>query len=106
MFPNRFHAGIVGKLQPGRKPKDVFPTYYRANTITAVQRQLRKHGFHGYAYRHIAEPNYLRFSRWSFAFGVFFHRWMPQLFWPVLFVFAKKLDDQPPAANLENGATT
>jgi SAM-dependent methyltransferase len=106
LFPNRMHAGVVARLQPGRKAKDVFPTYYRANTITAVKRQLRKHGFHGYVYRHIAEPNYLQFSRWSYAFGVFLHRWMPRLFWPALFVFAKKVDAQPVAANSVNGATT
>jgi SAM-dependent methyltransferase len=95
IVPNQFHAKVVGKLQPGRKSKDVFPTYYRANTITAMRRQLKKHGFHGYVYRHIAEPNYLRFSRWSYAMGVCLHRWLPAQFWPVLFVFAKRLGDNP-----------
>lgn len=96
IVPNQFHAGVVGKLQPGRKAKDVFPTYYRANTITTVRRLLKKHGFHGCVYRHIAEPNFLHFSRWSYAMGVHLHRWLPSLFWPVLFVFARRLQDKVP----------
>jgi SAM-dependent methyltransferase len=94
IVPNQYHAKVVGKLQRGRPAKDVFPTYYRANTVQAIKRQLKKHGFKGCVYRHIAEPNYLGFSRWSYAMGVYLHRWMPSLFWPVLFVFAKKITDE------------
>jgi len=93
IVPNQYHAKIVGKLQRGRQAKDGFPTYYRANTIQAMKRLLRKHGFEGCVYRHIAEPNYLMFSRWSYAIGVYIHRWLPSLFWPVLFVFAKRTGD-------------
>jgi SAM-dependent methyltransferase len=94
LVPNRYHAGVVGKLQRGREAKDVFPTYYRANTVSAMKRLLRKHGFYGCVYKHIAEPNYLTFSRWSYAMGVHLHRWMPSLFWPLLFVFAKRIGDE------------
>lgn len=96
MIPNRYHAKVVGMLQRGRQEKDVFPTHYRANTIRAMKRLLRKHGFHGCVYRHISEPNYLGFSRWSYAIGVRLHRWLPSLFWPVLFVYAKRIADGPP----------
>jgi hypothetical protein len=44
-------------------------------------------------YRHIAEPSYLGFSGWSYAMGVYLHRWLPSLFWPVLFVYAKRIGD-------------
>lgn len=93
IVPNRYHARVVSKLQRGREAKDVFPTYYRANTVSAMKRLMRKHGFRGCAYKHIAEPNYLAFSHWSYAVGVYLHRWMPSLFWPALFVFAKRLGD-------------
>jgi SAM-dependent methyltransferase len=92
IVPNRFHAQVVRKLQRNRQEKDIFPTYYRANTITSLKGQLKNHCFEGCAYRHIAEPNYLGFSRWSYAFGVRLHRWLPNLFWPVIFVFGRRVE--------------
>jgi SAM-dependent methyltransferase len=95
LVPNRFHVNVVNMVQPGREAKDVFPTYYRANTIRALKRLMKAHHFEGCVYRHIAEPNYLGFSRWSYAFGVYLHRWLPSPFWPVLFVFARRTADNP-----------
>jgi 2-polyprenyl-3-methyl-5-hydroxy-6-metoxy-1,4-benzoquinol methylase len=95
IIPNRFHAKVVGRLQPGRQAKDVFPTFYRANTIRSLRRLMKKHSFEGCVYRHIAEPNFLRFSHWSYALGVYLHRWLPAVFWPALFVFARRLGDHP-----------
>jgi SAM-dependent methyltransferase len=93
IVPNRLHAKVLRVIQPGRQGKDVFPTYYRANSVRAVRRLLKRHQFDGCVYRHIAEPNYLGFSRWSYAFGVHLHRWLPSLFWAVLFVFARRCED-------------
>jgi len=94
LVPNRFHGRIVEKVQPGRESKDVFPTYYRANTLRALRRLMAAHQFEGCVYRHIAEPSHLRFSRLAFAFGVFMHRWLPQAMWPVIFLFARRLDNE------------
>jgi SAM-dependent methyltransferase len=95
LVPNRMHADVVNLVQPGRQAKDVFPTYYRANSIRALKRLMKAHHFEGCVYRHIAEPNYLGFSRWSYAFGVYLHRWLPSPLWPVLFVFARRIADNP-----------
>lgn len=93
VVPNHMHAKVIGLVQPGRQALDVFPTYYRANTVNAVRRLLRDHQFSGCVYRHIAEPSYLGFSRLAYALGVYVHRWLPSLFWPVLFVFAQRAAD-------------
>jgi SAM-dependent methyltransferase len=90
VVPNRFHPSVVGKLQVGRQARDVFPTYYRANTVRSVRRLLKKHRFEGCVYRHNAEPSYLGFSRWSYALGVHLHRWLPSPLWAVIFVFARR----------------
>lgn len=90
LVPNRWHAKVVGYVQKGRAAKDVFPTYYRANTPRAIRRLLRQHGFEGCVYPHISEPSYFGFSRPIYAAGVYMHRWLPSLFWPVLFVFARR----------------
>lgn len=36
MVPNRHHAKVVARLQPGREAQDVFPTAYRMNTRKAI----------------------------------------------------------------------
>jgi SAM-dependent methyltransferase len=90
LIPNSRHAGVVNFVQPGRKAKDVFPTYYRANTIRSLKKLMKAHQFEGCAYRHIGEPNYLGFSQWTYAMGVYLHRWLPSPFWPALFVFARR----------------
>jgi 2-polyprenyl-3-methyl-5-hydroxy-6-metoxy-1,4-benzoquinol methylase len=92
LIPNRYHAKVVALVQPGRREIDVFPTYYRANTVRALRRLLRLHHFEGCVYRHISEPVYLGFSRWSYCLGVYLHRWMPAVFWPMLYVFARRTE--------------
>jgi len=94
IVPNHLHAKVVSWVQPGRQALDVFPTYYQANTKRAVRRLLRTHNFSGCVYPHIAEPNYLGFSRPLYAVGVYVHRWLPSLFWPMLFVFASRMADE------------
>lgn len=102
LVPNKFHANVVGYVQKGREAHDVFPTYYRANTKRAIRRLLREHGFSGYVYPHIAEPSYLGFSRPLYALGVVAHRWLPPLFWPVYYVFARRLGVQGVDARVAN----
>lgn len=99
IVPNRLHAKVISIVQPGREAKDVFPTYYRANTIRAIRRLLKDHQFEGVVYPHIAEPAHLSFSRWSYGLGVCMHRWLPPLFWQVLFVFARRTGDLPKEAS-------
>jgi 2-polyprenyl-3-methyl-5-hydroxy-6-metoxy-1,4-benzoquinol methylase len=93
LIPNRLHAKVIGFVQPGRKAHDVFPTYYRANTRRALLRLLKAHQFEGCVFRHISEPSYLGFSRWTYALGVYLHRWLPAALWTGLFVFARRIAD-------------
>jgi ubiquinone/menaquinone biosynthesis C-methylase UbiE len=99
IVPNRLHGKVVEKVQPGREEKDVFPTYFRANTLRSLRRLLAAYGFEGCVYRHIAEPNYFRFSRTAYGLGMILHRFLPSPMWPVLYLFARRLDDNQSAAN-------
>jgi SAM-dependent methyltransferase len=38
LVPNRLHSRSLTRLQPDRQPGDVFPTRYRVNTMTAIDR--------------------------------------------------------------------
>lgn len=40
MVPNRHHAKVVGRMQPRRVERDVFPTAYRMNSRKAIARLL------------------------------------------------------------------
>jgi len=68
-IPNRFHARVVGRVQVSRDEEDVFPTFYRANTASALRRLLRRHGMSGVVMRAEAEPNYFRFSPLLYRIG-------------------------------------
>jgi SAM-dependent methyltransferase len=91
LIPNRLHAKVISMVQPFRAERDIFPTYYRANTVRELKRLLKDHQFAGCAYRHINEPSYLMFSPWAFSFGVFMHRWLPQFLWTLIFMFGRRL---------------
>ncbi len=93
LIPNRLHSKVLSIIQPGRQERDVFPTFYRANTPRALQRLIRAHGFKGCVYRHIAEPNYFLFSAFLYGFAVHVHRWLPSIFWPATIIFARRIKD-------------
>lgn len=38
-LPRRFHGSVLARLQPDRRPEDIFPTAYQLNSV----RQVRRH---------------------------------------------------------------
>jgi SAM-dependent methyltransferase len=60
LIPNRFHARVLRRVHPTsqRRESDVFPTYYKLNTL----RELRKHfptaRFEHFSYLFNGEPTY------------------------------------------------
>lgn len=90
LIPDRFHAKLVGVLQDARKPEDVFPKFYRCNTIHTIRRLFRAHNFEGVVYGFESEPAYFSFS--SFVYGIFtyLHPLTPPYFRTILYLFARK----------------
>jgi ubiquinone/menaquinone biosynthesis C-methylase UbiE len=74
LTPYRFHQKLVSKIF-GVREDDVFPTFYRANTRTSIDRALRGAGF---AVRELDTinhyPAYLMFSPMLFRVGVVYER--------------------------------
>jgi SAM-dependent methyltransferase len=91
MIPSRYHANILKKVQPGRKQDEVFPTYYKCNTIRKLRKILTRHDFEGVIYGFEPEPGYLKFSGLAYFLGVLHQRYAPKFMKPVIFVFAKKV---------------
>jgi len=91
LIPNRLHGKVVAFAQNGRKEEDVFPTFYRCNSIGKLKRMLRKHGFADrVVYGYEAEPSYMSFSWLAYFFGVVHQKFVPSCFRATLFVFARK----------------
>lgn len=90
LVPNRKHASVLAKAKPGLAEADIFPTFYRCNTISAVQHALTRNGFDAVVYGYEAEPTYLAFSKIVYALGVLHQKFAPGLLKPAIFAFAKR----------------
>lgn len=70
LIPNRFHAAIVKRVE-GREEEDTFPTAYRTNTRSAVERLTRQSGLTLEAFDYLSQyPNYLLFNGALFFLGM------------------------------------
>ncbi len=90
IIPNRRHARVLEVAQKDRKEMDVFPTYYRVNTVWAMRRVLKRAGLEGVVYGYEAEPSYLQFSALAYVVGRYLHAFTPSALRTCLFVFARK----------------
>jgi SAM-dependent methyltransferase len=90
LVPDRLHARVLHRIQPGRRKDDVYPTVYRCNSRRKLQRALEKHGFVSVVQTHDAEPAYLAFSRVLYILGVLHQRYAPRAMRQTLFAFATK----------------
>ncbi|MER3399826.1 MAG: hypothetical protein C4313_01605 [Thermoflexus sp.] len=73
-LPARLRPLLVGRLYR-RSPRDIFPTFYRANTPRALRRMLQEAGLICEAWEAVEDPTYLAFHPWLFALAVLWERW-------------------------------
>jgi SAM-dependent methyltransferase len=89
LIPNDLHIGVLSRLQPGRKPEDVFPTRYAMNTRKHLRRLFDGQAVH--VYGHVNEPTYFGRSSttvWHLAAGL--GRLTPPRLAPTLMIFVQK----------------
>ena len=91
LIPNRRHAQVLAKAKAGLCAEDVFPTFYRCNSLPAVRSALRRHEFAGVVFGYEAEPSYLAFSRLAYALGVLHQKLAPGIFRAAIFAYGKKI---------------
>jgi SAM-dependent methyltransferase len=60
LIPNRFHARVLSRVHPTsqRRDSDVFPTFYRLNTLRALRRHFPTMHFEHFSYFFNGEPTY------------------------------------------------
>lgn len=74
LVPNRFHARIVKKVE-GREEEDTFPTEYKTNTRSDVERLAALSGLKVESFDYLNQyPNYLMFNAALFFLGMVFER--------------------------------
>jgi SAM-dependent methyltransferase len=74
LVPNRLHAAIVKRVE-GREEEDTFPTAYRTNTRTDVERLAASAGFVVESFEYLSQyPNYLMFNGVLFFLGMCFEK--------------------------------
>jgi SAM-dependent methyltransferase len=90
LVPDRFHARVLGHLQPKRRSEDVFPTVYRCNSRRRLRRALERQHLECVVETHEPEPAYLSFSRFLYALGVMYQRYAPRAIRRTLLAYARK----------------
>ncbi len=90
LIPNRHHSKITQIVQNERKEDDVFPTYYRCNTIWKIRSMLNKYGYDQIVYGYEAEPSYLSFSKIVYMLGVLHQKFALRCLRASIFAFGRK----------------
>jgi SAM-dependent methyltransferase len=74
LVPNRFHARVVETVE-GRPEEDTFPTAYKTNTRSAVERLAMNAGLRTESFEYLSQyPNYLLFNGVLFFIGTVYEK--------------------------------
>jgi SAM-dependent methyltransferase len=93
LVPNVLHPYAVRVLVSGRRGRaDVFPTYYRLNTIHAVRRHFVRLGFQDHSYYLGGSPTYHADKVLLLRFWAIYNALMPPPLKKNLHVFLKKIE--------------
>lgn len=90
LIPERFHNGVLSRLQPNRDKRDIFPTVHACNTPGSIRKALRAGGLSGIVYGNAGQPSYLESSAFLYMLGVLVHRLTPGFLAHTLYAFAEK----------------
>jgi SAM-dependent methyltransferase len=89
LVPNRAHVSVLVRVKERTNEKDVFPTYYRCNTLPTLRRSLETCGFEPAVFGFGPEPAYLSFSPFAYWLGKLYQRFAPGFLQPVIFAFGR-----------------
>lgn len=93
LIPNKYHSKVTAVVQDSRKKEDVFPTYYRCNTILKIRSLMNRYGFgNNVVYGYEAEPSYLSFSKIAYWIGVLHQKYAPNILKATVIAFGRKGD--------------
>jgi SAM-dependent methyltransferase len=88
--PNRWHRGVLARVQPRRRAVDAFPTRYRMNTLREVRALFPAPGWEDCSYAVQCEPPYVADSEAVLRAVRVAQRLMPSRLHDVLMIFLRK----------------
>lgn len=93
LVPESMQSRILKATQPTRKDEDVFPKFYRLNTLEAVRRHFPESRFENASYTLDSDPSYHGGRLWLYRLIDLYQSLPSRVFDTVLFVFLKKKGD-------------
>lgn len=90
LIPEKLESWILSKLQPNRQEHDVFPTFYRMNSVGQIGQAFSKSQWNNHTFCDGYEVGYFTRSPILIWFGYLYHKLMPKRLGLVLFVFTQK----------------
>jgi SAM-dependent methyltransferase len=90
MIPESLHHKVLRWVQPARKECDVFPTFYRCNSLRSIRNALPKGAFEHCVLRFEGEPAYFGFSQLAYRLANSIQSILPSPLRSTLFVFLRK----------------
>ncbi len=85
---NKFHTKALPFIQPARKKVDIFPTTYKLNTLSDIQKYFI--GWESKSFIFRADPAYYFGNKTMYRFQSMMHRLLPAFFSGILFIFVRK----------------
>jgi ubiquinone/menaquinone biosynthesis C-methylase UbiE len=90
MIPEGLHSKVLKRVQPNRKTHDVFPTFYRLNTIQDLQAAFPASKWELVVYAQNSEPAYFGNNKLLWRLARLMFRFMPSSMGSVLMIYARK----------------
>jgi SAM-dependent methyltransferase len=94
MVRNKWHAGLLGAVQPSRQEIDVFPTRYLLNTRASIMRYFGR-GAEVVAYPYNPEPSYHFGSKAVYLVQNMLHKCLPSALAVSWMIFARSMRWRP-----------
>lgn len=88
-IPSRYHVSVLSRVQPERKPQDVFPTQYKLNTRRALKRAFGE-DVDIFVSMRAPEPVYHFGIPWMYRFMKWLNKHTPDPLLPVMDIFVRK----------------
>lgn len=89
LTPKKYYNRVVLAAQEPRKEEDIFPAFYKCNTVAKLKKLYENAGLEGVVFCHESEPRYFEFSRVAYFFGVLHQRFAPGFLKPTIFAFGR-----------------
>lgn len=90
LVPNRLHVAFLRRAQPDKEAHDTFPTAYRLNTLTTIDRYFPTPDFRSYSYSMDNEPAYFGRSSALARAVKLSYRVTPSSLSSMLYIFLQK----------------